>query len=340
MQRPTDLGSLELALAEPSCAARASLGQVQGDLLVLGAGGKMGPSLCRMAVRAMGAAGEERRVVAVARFSDPELRQALEADGVDTVAADLLDPQAVAALPEAGAVMFMAGTKFGTGGQQSLTWAQNCLLPGLVAERYAGVPTVVFSSGNVYPFSPPGPGADEDTPPAPIGEYAWSVLGRERIFEHFAQSRGTPVTIYRLNYATELRYGVPVDIARRVLAEEPIDLSMGHCNVIWQGDANAVALACLELAASPPAILNVTGPECLSVRELAQRFGREFGVEPRLVGEESGDALLSDSSRMCARYGPPRVGVDELLGWIAAWLRSGGPTHGKPTRYEVRDGAF
>ena len=332
---------LEESLSRPSPAAIEALAKLDGDLLVLGAGGKMGPSLAEMARRALNESGSTHGVVAVARFTRPGVRDGLAAVEVRTVACDLLDREAVGRLPDAGAVIFMAGTKFGTEGKESMTWALNVWLPGLVAERYPGVRTVVFSSGNVYPLvSVAGAGASEDTPPAPIGEYAQSVLGRERIFEHFAGTTGAQVAICRLNYAAELRYGVPLDIARKVFEGVPIDLSMGHFNTIWQGDANAIALGCLELAANPPRILNVTGTETISVRALAARFGELFHKRPSFAGREEPTALLSDASAALELFGPPRVSLDQLTQWIADWVKDGGESFAAPTQYEVRDGTF
>ncbi|MDP6539567.1 MAG: NAD(P)-dependent oxidoreductase [Planctomycetota bacterium] len=332
---------LEECLSRPTAAVVEDLGTLDGDLVVLGAGGKMGPSLARMARRALDASGSSRGVIAVSRFSDGSVRARLEAAGVRTHVADLLDPAAVGSLPPAGALLFLVGAKFGTTADAARTWAVNEALPRTVAARYAGTPTVVFSSGNVYPFvSADGRGADERTPPAPVGEYARSVLARERAFADASAARGTPVLLYRLNYAVELRYGVLVDVARRVLAGEPVELSMGRLNAIWQGDACAVALRCLARCASPPAILNVTGPESLSVRELAERFGAHFGREPLFAGEEQPTALLSDASEAVARLGPPRVGIERVIDWTAAWLSAGAETWEKPTGFERRDGAF
>ena len=329
------------SLSHPSAAAVEAVSGLDGDLLVLGAGGKMGPSLARMARRALDRSGSRSAVIAASRFTRPERRAEIEEAGARALRCDLLDREAVAALPDAAAVIFMVGTKFGTRGDESATWAINACLPGVVAERYAGRPTVVFSSGNVYPLvSVDGGGATEDTPPAPIGEYAQSVLARERVFEHFSRRAGTPTTILRLNYAAELRYGVPLDIARKVREERPIDLAMGHFNAIWQGDANAIALACLGIAESPPRILNVTGPERVSVRALAARFGEEFGKTPVLAGGEAETALLSDASRAMALFGPPNVSLDELIDWIAEWLERGGTTFDAPTHYQTRDGAY
>jgi len=332
---------LEELLSRPDPGEIEDLAELGGDLLVLGAGGKMGPTLARMARRALDARGARHAVIAVSRFSSAETRRGLEAAGVRTVSCDLLDRDALARLPDAAAVLFLAGRKFGTSGAADLTWALNAALPAFVAERWAGVPTVAFSSGNVYPLTAVASGgAREETPPAPEGEYAWSVLARERIFEHAARSRNTPVLIFRLNYACELRYGVLVDLALRVRDGIPIDLRMGHVNVIWQGDANAAALRALRLAAVPAARLNVTGAEVLSVRALAEGLGKRMGIAPRFDGEEAPDALLSDAARAHARFGPPAVSMERLLDWVAAWVLRDGPILDRPTHYEVRDGQF
>ncbi|MCP3917811.1 MAG: NAD(P)-dependent oxidoreductase [bacterium] len=329
---------LEELLSRPSLAAAAALARIGGDVVVLGAGGKMGPSLARMVRRALGA---EHRVIAVSRYSRPAARAELEAAGVETLARDLLDADAIRALPDAGAVFFLAGVKFGTGADAARTWTVNAYLPGLVAERYRGVPTVAFSSGNVYPFVPAdSAGATEDTAPAPVGEYAASVLARERVFEHFARAHATPTTLVRLNYAAELRCGVPHDIARLVHAGRPIDLTTGYANVIWQGDANALALAGLEWTATPPRVMNVTGAERVSIRALAEAFGERFGRAPEFVGTESATALLNDARPALAAFGPPAVTLERLVDWVAQWVDSGGATYGLPTHYEVRDGAF
>jgi nucleoside-diphosphate-sugar epimerase len=282
-----------------------------------------------------------RAVIGVARFTDPKARASLEAGGVRCVPCNLLDRDEVLKLPDAGAVIFMAGQKFGTVGAEAETWAANTVLPAFVSERYRGVPTVVFSTGNVYPFTPVASGgATEETVPAPIGEYAQSALGRERVFEYFSRKHGTPVVIYRLNYAVELRYGVLLEIAKKVASGQPVDVRMGHANVIWQGDANAVALRCLSMAQSPPSILNVTGPETISIREIAGRFGELLGRAPVLEGKEEPTALLSNASKMKARFGPPTVRVDQAVEWIAHWVKSGGATINKPTHFETRDGKF
>ncbi len=332
---------LEENLSRPAPEVIRDLAGLKGDLLILGVGGKMGPTLARMARRALDEAGSRRAVIGAARFSDPRARETLEACGVRALPCDLLEREQVDRLPDAGAVVFMAGMKFGTTGAEAATWATNAYLPGLVAERYRNVPTVVFSTGNVYPLVPvSGGGATEETPTAPVGEYAQSALGRERVFEHFSLRHGTPVAIYRLNYAVELRYGVLLDVARKVHAGAPIDLRMGHANVIWQGDANAIALRCLAAARTPPLVLNVTGPETVSIRRAAARFGELLGRAPVLQGKEEDTALLSNAAQAVRLFGPPAVPVDRAIGWIAHWVKAGGRTLSKPTHFETRDGKF
>jgi nucleoside-diphosphate-sugar epimerase len=315
-----------------------ALAGLRGDLVVLGAGGKMGPTLARMACLALGG---RRSVVAVARFSDARSREGLEKAGVRTVACDLLEPGSVRSLPDAGAVIYMPAVKFGTAGAEATTWATNSFLPGLVADRYRGVPHVVFSTGNVYPLVPVASGgATEETPPGPIGEYAQSVLGRERVFEHFSRKQGTPVAIFRLNYAAELRYGVPLDVALKVRAGSPVDLRMGHVNVIWQGDANGYALRCLAHAQSPPFVINVTGPETVSLRKLAQDIGERLDREPFFEGCEEETALLSNASKAHRLFGPPEVRYEALVDGVVEWVKRGGQTLGRPTHFQTRDGAF
>jgi nucleoside-diphosphate-sugar epimerase len=257
------------------------------------------------------------------------------------VSCDLLAPQTVAALPDAPNVVFMAGRKFGSTGGEALTWAMSAYVPALVAGRFPDSRLAVFSSGNVYPFVPAGSGgATEETEPAPLGEYAQSVLGRERVFEHFSRQRGTPVTLIRLNYAIDLRYGVLLDVAERVAAGEPVDVTMGHANVIWQGDANAYALRSLAIATSPPALLNVTGPETVSIRWLARSFGRLLDKDVALQGEEAPTALLSNAARCFAQFGYPTVSLLQMVDWVAAWVRQGGATLGRPTHFQERQGKF
>lgn len=329
---------LDERLSRPTEGVIRVLRQLPGDLLVLGAGGKMGPTLAMMARRAL---DSRHRVVAVSRFREAGLRDRLEAAGIATIVADLLDPAALAALPEAPNLIYMAGQKFGTRSAPHVTWAMNAIVPARVSERYPAARTVVFSTGNVYPLTPVASGGPtEDHPVGPVGEYAMSCLARERIYEHAAAARGTPVAIVRLNYAIDLRYGVLVDIARRVQRGEPVPLAMGHVNVIWQGDANARALECLALAASPAAVLNVTGSETLSVRWLAERFGERFGRPPSFAGTEQPDALLSNAARSATLFGSPTVTIDTMIAWVAGWLEQGGPLLAKPTRFEERSGEF
>jgi len=287
----SDTDELEDLLSRPSAEVERVLSAIDGELVIVGAGGKLGPTLARMAQRARGSG-----VTAVSRFGDSRIREQLEACGVRTLALDLSQPGAVDALPEAAAVMFLAGTKFGTSAAPAETWAVNAWLSARVASRYAGVPTVVFSSGNVYPLvSVDGPGANEATPPAPVGEYAWSVLARERVFEHHSTICGTPLVLLRINYAVELRYGVLVDLALAVHDGRPVDLSTGYVNLMWQGDTNRGALRALELCSSPPRVLNLTGTSRLSVRDLATRLGTRLGREPVFTGEEQSTALLADA---------------------------------------------
>ena len=341
---PRNETELEELLSRPDAGAVRALAAHPGDVLVLGAGGKMGPSLARMARRAADEADKgqpARRVIAVSRFSSGPSRELLESAGVDTIAADLSDAPALAALPDAPNVIFMAGQKFGTRDAPSATWAANTSVPTLVATRFTTGRIVVFSTGNVYPLTPvTDTGSKETDVPAPIGEYAASCLGRERIFEHFAAKHGQPLAIMRLNYAVDLRYGVLVDIALAVLHEKPIDLRMGHVNVIWQGDANARAIACLAHASQPPFVVNVTGTRILRVRDVAARFGKLLKRTPNFVGEEAPDALLSDTSLMTSTLGEPAKPADWMVASVAEWITHGGAILGKPTSFQTRDGSF
>ena len=335
---PRDEDELDERLSRPSLSLTAILSTVPGDLVILGAGGKMGPSLARMARRADPA----RRIIAVSRWSDATKAAALRAYGVETAEANLLDPRALAELPSAPNVVFMAGQKFGTTGSPATTWAMNAAVPAFVGERYAGARTVVFSTGNVYGRTPPSSaGSVEDDAPQPIGEYANSCLARERLFAAAAARHGSPVAIVRLNYANDLRYGVLTDLAARLLRREPIDLRMSHVNVIWQGDANALALAALAHATAPePFVVNVAGSVVLRVADLARALARRLDVPADFTGEEGADALLSNASRMSGLTGDPLLPLDTLLDWVAAWVGSGGRLLGKPTGFERRDGRF
>jgi nucleoside-diphosphate-sugar epimerase len=332
---------LEDRLSEPTPGAIEVLSRLDGDLMLLGAGGKMGPSLACMARRAYAASGVRRRVLAVSRFGGGQVEALLNGHGVETIRCDLLDPGQLQRLPDVPNVIFMTGMKFGSTGQEALTWAMNAYLPGIVCQKFRQSRIVAFSTGNVYGLTPVALGGSlEADVPRPVGEYAMSALGRERIFEHFSRRLGIPLVLLRLNYATELRYGVLVDVARRVFAEEPIDLAMGHLNAIWQGDANAMALQAFTLTTSPPRVLNLAGPELLSVRCLAEQFGRLLGKNVDFRGSESAEAFLNNAQQAHRLFGYPRVSAAQMIEWIAAWVQSGGENLGKPTHFEVRDGGY
>jgi nucleoside-diphosphate-sugar epimerase len=316
---------------------------VPGDIVVLGAGGKMGPTLAQMAARAARDAdgARPRRVIAVSRFSSASAERTLRDAGVETVTCDLLDRDAVRALPDAPNVVFLAGQKFGTADAPSRTWMMNVVVPAHCADRYADSRIVAFSTGNVYPLVPVSSGGARETDAtAPVGEYAASCVGRERVFEHFAATRGTRVAIVRLNYAIDLRYGVLADVAMKVISGAPVSLAMGHVNVIWQRDASRAALELLPHADSPPLLMNVTGSETLSVRQIAEAFGDRFERVPRFDGTESSDALLSNTSRMQQMLSPFDFRLDTMLDWVADWVRNKRPMLGKPTHFERRDGTF
>jgi nucleoside-diphosphate-sugar epimerase len=332
---------LDDLLSRPTTGVLETLSRFGGGLMVLGAGGKMGPSLARMAHRAYEAAGIPGRICAVSRsFASPQCA-ALAAQGIETLAGDLLDPAFLESLPQVPNVIYMAGRKFGSAGNEPLTWAMNAYLPALVCRKFRASRIVAFSTGNVYGMAPAeSAGSAETDSLQPCGEYAMSCLGRERIFEYFSESWNIPVTLIRLNYATEMRYGVLVDLAQKVDREEEIDLTMGYVNVIWQGDAVATALCSLGEAASPASILNVAGPERLSVREVCEQFGRLLGKTPKFVGAEAPEALLNNGSLSHRRYGLPRVSAERMIGWIAHWVAGGNSLFDKPTCYEVRDGVF
>lgn len=332
---------LDKQLSRPPAALVDMMGRLDGAIIILGVAGKMGVTLAIMARRAAVEAGVEKRVIGVARFSSPDARDQLEKAGVETITCDLLDREAVSRLPRAANVIFMAGRKFGTQGEEELTWALNTVVPANVAEHFRQSRIVVFSTGCVYPLTTPASGgSQEDDRPSPIGEYAQSSLGRERVFQHYSKSKGTPICLLRLNYAVEPRYGVLHDIGGKILRGETIDLSTGHFNCIWQGDANGNALLALEQCRSPAAVLNCTGPVIHSVREVALDLGRRLGREVTFSGEAGEAVYLSDATRSHELFGSPSIDLSCMLEWTAEWMSSGGRSLGKPTHFEVRDGQF
>ncbi|MFO7903163.1 MAG: NAD(P)-dependent oxidoreductase [Pirellulaceae bacterium] len=328
---------IEDRLSEPWRSTAERLGGIEGDIVVLGAGGKMGPTLAMLLKRA----APDKEVYAVSRFSDSAVKTRLEEAGILTVACDLLNDTSYSKLPDVRNVYYLAGMKFGASGKQTLTWAMNAYMPALVAKHYRRARIAVFSTGNVYPFSDTSTaGPTEQTDPDPVGEYAWSCLARERIFEYFSREHGTEVVLVRLNYSNEPRYGIIVDLTRKVMEGIPIDLTMGHVNLIYQADANNYIAQGLPLAKTPPAVLNVAGPDVLSVRGLATRIGEKLGRTPSFTGSEARTALLSDASSCVEKFGPPRKPLDSMLEEIVEWVASGKETLAKPTKYDVRDGKF
>lgn len=335
------VAELDEKLSDPGADVVDFMKKLEGDILILGVSGKVGPGLARMAAQAMKASGKPRRILGVASFRNEDNRREIESFGVETIKADLYQDGVFDLLPDCPNVLYLIGRKFGSTGSEWLTWMTNVFLAGQAARRYAKSRIVAFSSGNVYPFMPiASGGATESTLPGPIGEYAASCLGRERMFDHFSNETGTKVLHYRLNYAVELRYGILYDVATRVWNGLPVSLTMGHVNVVWQGYVNRVALLSLGLAASPPRILNVTGPETVSIRQLATRFGELFNKSPIFEGTEAPEALLSNATDCFKHFGRPEVTLDTLIEWTAYWVASGGPSLGKPTHFEARDGKF
>jgi nucleoside-diphosphate-sugar epimerase len=332
---------LEDLLSCPTPEVIEAMGRLEGDLILLGVGGKIGLTLARMARRASDAAGIRRRIVGVSRFSTPGLREQLKSQGIEALECELLDREQLAALPELPNVLYLAAMKFGTTGQEAATWARNAYLPGLICEKFRRSRIVAYSTGNVYPLTPIAQGGSVETDAlGPVGEYAMSCLGRERVFTYFSQAYGIPTVLIRLNYATEMRYGVLVDLARRVIAGEPIDLAMGYVNAIWQGDSNAMTLLALTHATSPPLVVNVAGPQALSVRRVAEQFGELFGRSVHFVGHEAADALLSNANFAYRLFGRPSVDEQQLIRWIADWMGRSAVTLNKPTHFEVRNGQY
>jgi len=337
----TELEQLEQELLRPSDKLIADMYHIKGDIMLLGVGGKMGPSMAKLAKMAVDLAGIKKRIIGVSRFSDPSAREELEAAGIETIAADLLNEADLAALPDAENIIYLAGTKFGTTGKEAFTWAMNAYLPGRVAERYKNSRIVAFSTGNVYPFTQVTSGGfSEEHPVGPVGEYGQSCLGRERIFQYFSEKNHTPTLIYRLNYAIDLRYGVLLEIAKSVNEGRPIDLTTGNVNVIWQGDANEIAIRSLLHCSTPTKILNVTGPETLSVKWLAEQFGLLMGKQPLFENEVQPTALLNNASEAHKLFGYPRVTIREMMEMTVSWLQGGGKISNKPTHFQERKGQF
>jgi nucleoside-diphosphate-sugar epimerase len=336
-----DTASLYQQLLKPSDALLSAVTRLDGDIIILGVGGKMGPALARLAKEAIDTVGLKKDIIGVARFSEPGLQSELEDAGIKTYATDLLDDHQLQKLPNVKNVLYLAGTKFGTTGKESFTWAMNSYLPGRVAEKFKDSRIVVFSTGNVYPLTPVNSGGPtENQVPAPIGEYAQSCLGRERIFQYFSAKNNTPTLIYRLNYANDVSYGVLLDIAKAVKEQRPIDLRMGYVNVIWQGEANDFAIRCLHHCSVPSNILNITGAETASVRSIAQEFGKLLNTNPKFINEEQNTALLSNASKSYRLFGPTQVSLQQMMEVIAAWITTGGKTLDKPTHFQEREGKF
>lgn len=328
-------------LLQPSEELVQDIKKLDGDILILGVGGKIGPSLARLAKQAIEKSGKSAKVMGVSRFSESGLKEQLEKEGIETYTADLLNEDELQALPDAKNVIYLAGTKFGTTGKESFTWAMNTYLPGRIAEKYRDSNIVVYSTGNVYPFTPVlSGGADEERSPAPIGEYGQSCLGRERVFQHFSEKYHTPILIFRLNYANDLRYGVLLEIAKSVKGQKPIDLNMGHVNVIWQGDVNEITLRSLHHCSEPAKLLNVTGPETAPVRWIAKEFGKRFNQAPVFRGEEQPSALLSNAAEAFRLFGYPKVSLKQMIDLTAEWLLQGGETIEKPTHFQEREGKY
>lgn len=333
-----DEAALEDFMTRPDDLLRADLGKVPGDIIVLGVGGKMGPTLARLAKRADPA----RRVIGVARFSEAGLREKLQAWDIECIEADLLDRASIEKLPKVPNVIFMAGRKFGSTGAEHLTWAMNAHVPAMVAEAFAKSQIVAFSTGCVYPYvDVTKGGATEDTPAVPpAGAYANSCAAREAMFEYFSRKYETPGRIIRLNYAIDMRYGVLHDVGTKVHAGKTIDLTAGHVNVIWQGDANAMILRMLAHATTPTTPINISGPETISIRWLASEFGKRFGKEPQFSGEEAGDGWLVNTGKARQLLGEPSVPLERMIGWTADWISRGARSLGKETHYDTRDGSF
>jgi len=332
---------LELKLSEPSDDLLNDISKINGDFIILGAAGKMGPSLAKLLVNGIRKAGMDKKVYAVSRFSDFKVKEELEFYDVHTISADLMDDTQLQALPDVSNVIYMAGTKFGTTGNEHYTWAMNSYLPGNVAKKYRHSKIVVFSTGNVYPLTQVGHGgATEQTVPNPVGEYGQSCLGRERIFDHFSRKYDIPMVIFRLNYAIDLRYGVLLEIANSVKNSRPLKISMGNFNCIWQGDANEWAIRSLLQCSVPVNYLNISGPETISFRWVASEFGKRFKVEPIFEGAEADTALVSNCAKAHQLFGYPKNSILQMIDWVTDWVNVDGMTLNKPTHFQEREGKF
>jgi nucleoside-diphosphate-sugar epimerase len=336
-----DINKLYESLLVPSEALVSDIAALKGDILILGVGGKMGPALARLAKQAVDRAGVKKRIIGASRFSEEGLQDELNSLGIEIYKADLLQDDQLNALPDTENVLYLAGTKFGTTGKEPFTWAMNSYLPGRVAQKYKNSRIVVFSTGNVYPLTPVlMGGADENLIPQPVGEYAQSCLGRERLFQYYSGMNNTPILIYRLNYANDVTYGVLLEIARSVKEKKTVDLSMGHVNIIWQGDANEIALRALHHCSVPSKILNVTGPEIIPVRWIAKEFGKLFEQSPEFVNQEQDTALLSNAAECFRLFGYPKVSLKKMMELIVEWINEGGKIINKPTHFQERAGQF
>ncbi len=332
---------LEEAISRPTPELVQMMKSIKGDFIFLGVAGKMGVSMAKMAKRACAKAGVDKRIMGVSRFSDLKQVDYLEKNGIETFKGDLLDTHFLNSLPEAENVIYLAGMKFGTDGKESFTWAMNSFLPGLVAERFKHSKIVAFSTGCVYPFADIATnGSTEKETPLPVGEYAQSCLGRERLFEYGSLKNGTKVCIARLNYSIETRYGVLVDIATQVYNGDTVDVTMGYATVIWQGDANDMILRAIQYCESPAKPLNISGPEVMSIKQLATDFGKIMGKEVKFTGTEAPAAYLVDSTEAYNLMGKPKVPLAQVIQWVAHWISSNNRTLGKPTHFEVRDGKY
>lgn len=328
-------------MTNPGEALVESLSKVGGPLVVVGAGGKMGPSLCLLAKRAAALGGKDLDVVALSRFSNRSEREWLESHGIQTQRFDALADNDQADLPDASHVVYLVGMKFGTGTNPELTWATNTIAPANISRRYSSVPMVALSTGNVYPNTPTdAAGSREDSPLTPLGEYANAAVARERIFGHYSRTQGSRCALLRLNYALDLRYGILVDLGKSIMEDKPIDLTMSRVNCIWQGDANDRILRSLELVESPAVAFNLTSSQSYLVRDLASQLGHHLGKDPRFVGEPARTALLSDSTRLCELLGEPETPIETVIHWTASWLKRGGAILGRPTKFQVTDGKY